>query len=88
MTSKKEEIRQDYESLWKCSDSREPQRLCDILRMMYGEEVTNEWTKGIILPDVAPVDCPANGKSADGERKVTEWQTREGVIEKIIKDTE
>jgi len=67
---------------------KEPQRLCDILRMMYGEEVTNEWTKGNILPDVAPVDLAANGRSADGERKVTEWQTREGVREKIINDTE
>ena len=55
---------------------------------MYGEEATNEWTKGDALPDVAPVDCAVNGKSANGEREVTEWQTREGVGEVIIKDTE
>jgi len=67
---------------------KEPQRLSNILRMMYGEEATNEWTKGDALPDVAPVDCAVNGKSANGEREVTEWQTREGVGEVIIKDTE
>lgn len=65
-----------------------PMSLGEILTLMYGEEATNEWTKGDVLPDVAPVDRSANGKSADGEREVTEWQTREGVGEVIIKDTE
>ncbi len=67
---------------------KEPQRLCDILRMMYGEEATKVWMEGDVRPDVAPVDCSVNGKSVDGEREVTEWQTSEGVVERIIKDTE
>jgi len=62
--------------------------LGEILTLMYGEEATNEWTKGEALPDVAPVDCAVNGMSANGEREVTEWQTGEGVVEMIIKDTE
>ncbi|MDD4636283.1 MAG: hypothetical protein PHI48_09200 [Bacteroidales bacterium] len=62
---------------------KEPQRLCDILQMMFGEEMTNEWTKGNPLPDVACVDPSANGKSVNGKRKVTEGQTS-GIKEEIL----